>query len=235
MDNNQIIITGVTKTYERKIILDHVGLTLEKGGMYAIAGRNGCGKTTLLSILAGANRADAGEISFFGIDPTRERKAFGRLCGYVPQENPLMEELTARDNLRLWASWHQIHKSGVVKRFELKEIARRPVKKLSGGTKRRLAIACALAAGQRILLLDEPSSSLDIYYRGKILADLRAFAEAGGTVLMSTHDRDELEACRTCFLMRSYDETTPEIPQIEAMSAQEVIRVIMGADAPAAT
>lgn len=93
---------GIYKSYHRRPVLNGIDLSVSPGTCVGIVGSNGCGKTTLLSILAGAIRAERGSVRYHGVEAFGQPKVFAREAAYVPQENPLIEELSVRDNLRLW-------------------------------------------------------------------------------------------------------------------------------------
>ena len=155
-----------------------------------------------MQILAGAIQPDAGEISFFGKNPLQKRTYFRKYVGYVPQEPPLIEELTVKDNLKLWGVWQSEHRELLLSSFELEELLKTEVRKLSGGMKRRLSIACALAQWPPILLLDEPTTALDLYYKDNIQQWLMQYRSMNGIVLLTSHDENEILSCDRCLIMK---------------------------------
>ena len=155
-----------------------------------------------MQILAGAIQPDAGEISFFGKNPLQKRTYFRKYVGYVPQEPPLIEELTVKDNLKLWGVWQSEHRELLLSSFELEELLKTEVRKLSGGMKRRLSIACALAHWPPILLLDEPTTALDLYYKDNIQQWLMQYRSMNGIVLLTSHDENEILSCDRCLIMK---------------------------------
>lgn len=195
-------VRNISKKYGKKTILKDISFSISPGQRVAIVGRNGCGKTTLMQILSGSMKADSGEISFFGHNPLRSRRYFREYIGYVPQDIPLLPELTVIDNLRLWRVTKCPNYKYIVERFELTPIMKTEVRKLSGGMKRRLAIACAIAAWPPILLLDEPTTALDIYYKENIQAWLSEYNNLNGMVLVSTHEEAEIVACDRCLFLK---------------------------------
>lgn len=168
----------------------------------ALAGKNGCGKTTLMQILA---REPSGlmleKFPFSERIHCRRRTYFRKYVGYVPQEPPLIEELTVKDNLKLWGVWQSEHRELLLSSFELEELLKTEVRKLSGGMKRRLSIACALAQWPPILLLDEPTTALDLYYKDNIQQWLMQYRSMNGIVLLTSHDENEILSCDRCLIM----------------------------------
>ncbi|MBQ5810049.1 MAG: ATP-binding cassette domain-containing protein, partial [Clostridia bacterium] len=126
--------------------------------------------------------------------------------GYVPQGTPLIEELSAKDNLRLWYGKNQLEaelKRGVPALLGVNEFINVAVNKMSGGMKKRLSIACAVASHPRLILLDEPSAALDIACKQNILNYLKEHKKAGGALVLVTHDPLELELCDRCFILKN--------------------------------
>jgi ABC-2 type transport system ATP-binding protein len=194
-----IEVSHIQKKYGKKQILTDISFTASPGECIAIAGRNGCGKSTLLKILAGVMDADGGEIVYYGKNTIRQRREF---CGYLPQENPLMEELNVRDNLRLWEGKHRSAMETVTAQFQLEDILKQKVKTLSGGMKRRLSIACALMKMPAVMIMDEPTTALDLYYKESIQVWMQQYLKGNGTVIMTTHDEGEIAQADRCLLMK---------------------------------
>lgn len=201
----EIELTGLYKSYKRKQVLDKVSLTANPGDCVGILGGNGCGKSTLLSILAGVQKADAGSFLYQREDLLRNGKLRSEVLGYVPQGNPLMEELNAWDNLRLWYDGGAIRRElegGVLEMLGIGAFLKTPVHKMSGGMKKRLSIGCAVMANPKILLLDEPSAALDIICKEHIYQYLAGYKAQGGTIFLATHDIQELELCDQCYILK---------------------------------
>ena len=113
-----------------------------------------------------------------------------------------MEELTVKDNLKLWGVWQSEHRELLLASFELEDLLKTEVRKLSGGMKRRLSIACALAQWPPILLLDEPTTALDLYYKNNIQQWLMQYRSMNGIVLLTSHDENEILSCDRCLIMK---------------------------------
>lgn len=202
-----IKLASITKSYGKKQILTDVTLIVPRGRCVGLVGKNGSGKSTLLSIMAGALKADAGSI-YYHDKIMATRKDLARYAAFVPQENPLIEELSVRDNLRLWyadslTSIEDALKAGLPYEMGLGQILTEKVKNLSGGMKKRLSIACALANDAPVLLLDEPAASLDLVMKQDIISYLKRYLDRGGTVVISSHDRDELAMCDTLYHLKN--------------------------------
>ena len=192
-----IEVKNISKRYMNNV-LDDISFNAEKGQCIGIIGANGCGKTTLLSIMAGVNKAQSGKI-YYNNELADRKSVFKKYIAYVPQENPLIDELTTKDNLLLWLGSNRKIKdgfeNGVLKDLGIDEFLNKQVNELSGGMKRRLSIGISLSNNAPIMLLDEPGSALDIYGKQEVNSYISNYVKNGGTVVMSTHDRDEIDLC----------------------------------------
>lgn len=208
----RITIQDIKKSYRSAQILSGVCIEAGEGSMTCILGKNGCGKSTLLSILAGVVKADSGAFFYDAeseprIDLFKRRLDASRLIGYVPQSTPLLEELSALDNLRLWYTGgkkvlRQELEEGVLKDLDIDRFLHKNVRTLSGGMKKRLSIGCALAHHPRILLLDEPGAALDLIAKEQIVTWLKKFCDQGGIVLLASHELGEIENCSRAYILR---------------------------------
>ena len=201
----------ISQSYGHRQILTDISFLASSGECIGIAGRNGCGKSTLLSILAGVRKPQEGTISCCGYQlmpkkdaaARRNHMTFGSLIGYVPQTNPLLPDLSARDNLKLWTGGAIPKDSAAIRALELTDFLDRKTEKLSGGMKRRLAIACALINRPPVLILDEPASALDLYHRDAIFGYLRDYLSEGNIIIIATHDPEEMRFCSRLFRLQN--------------------------------
>ena len=189
--------------YGSEPVLENVCLTASAGECVGIAGVNGSGKSTLLSILAGMRRASGGNLICMGHDLFREKGQFAKLIGYVPQDNPLLSDLTVSDKL------------------ELVPLLKKRAGKLSGGQKRRLTIACALLGDQRILIMDEPTSALDVGQKEIIHRYIKDFTAQKGVVIMATHDIIEMELCDRLYHLSEHRLTEADVNQVVYLLRKE--------------
>ena len=192
-------VNGISKSYGGKTVLKQIDFKLAAGEQAAIIGRNGCGKSTLLSIMAGLLKPDSGSVSYFSHDIYKEKKTVGKYCGYLPQGDCLIEELSVRDNISLWSGKRGMPDKDILDFFKLNEILDEPVAKLSGGMKRRVSIACTAVDWPSVLLLDEPTNGLDIYHKQDLREFLREFRKLNGIIVLVTHDEKEIEESSRCF------------------------------------
>jgi heme ABC exporter ATP-binding subunit CcmA len=187
-----IQVTGLRKAYGATLVLDGVDLTVRAGEAVGLLGPNGAGKTTLLKILATVARPTRGTARIAGHDCARDAERVRRLVGLVAHGAHVYEDLTALENLTFWRRFAGERPDGetlrgVLAEVELDDCGDARVRTFSAGMKRRLSLARLLLARPRVLLLDEPFSSLDQRARKWLEQYLQAFRAGGGAILMATH------------------------------------------------
>lgn len=205
MKSSSIDIVGLKKRYGKRDILKGVTLNIEFGSCIGILGGNGSGKTTILSILAGITDADEGEFICEDYDLLKDDKRRRFLVGIIPQCNPLIEELSGKDNLLLWHDRKYLNmsaKEGIIKELGITKFMNKRVSTLSEGMKKRLSIACAVKKHSKILLMDEPSAALDIVAKEIIHEYIKKFTDMGGIVILVTHDESELNLCDRHYILK---------------------------------
>lgn len=197
-----IDVEHISFSYGKKPILKDISFHVNSGERIAIIGNNGCGKSTLLRIMAGIIKPQEGTVRYYGKDACSDRDLFRKYCGYVPQENPLMEELSVKDNLRLWNKGKKEIPEEIIRMNGLENILTEKVTVLSGGMKRRLSIACAMMGMPPIMLMDEPTSALDMEYRKQIHEWMDRYRKMNGTLVIVTHDKEEIEESDIIFKLK---------------------------------
>ncbi len=202
-----LVANGIGFSYRNKQVLHALNLTVHPGDFVCIVGRNGCGKTTLLSILSGSVRPTVGELFYQGVNTASAPDVFLNQIGYVPQENPILGDLSVYDNLRFWfhgnaAELDVILKEPIFLSLGIQELLKSKASKLSGGQKKKVNIAGALINHPSILILDEPSSSLDVCMKQEISNFLQTFHSIGGTIILASHEESELMISNQIFVMK---------------------------------
>jgi ABC-2 type transport system ATP-binding protein len=188
-------LVGVSKTYREVVALNGLNLQLRPGEVVGLLGPNGSGKTTTVSILAGIRRADSGQVSVLGSRPGS--LAVRRRLGITPQEHGFPDGLKVREVIDLVHAHypHPRHADDLLDAFDLGSLTGRMATKLSGGQARRLAVALAFAGDPDLVMLDEPSTGLDIQSRRQLWDRIRDLVIGGKrTVLLTSHYMDEIEA-----------------------------------------
>lgn len=193
-------VDRLSKSFGQLRAVDGVSFEIREGEIYGLLGPNGAGKTTTISMVCGLLRADAGDVNIAGRALWSDPQAARRLMGVVPQEIALYEELSGRENLEFWGRIAGLGAADAKKRaaelleaLSLSDRARDPVKKYSGGMKRRINIGCALMHRPQLLLLDEPTVGIDPQARANILEFVRGLRDAGTAILYTTHYLEEAE------------------------------------------
>ncbi|WP_420368999.1 ATP-binding cassette domain-containing protein [Curtobacterium sp. L1-20] len=191
---------GLVKTFGTNRAVDGVDLRVEAGTVYGVLGPNGAGKTTTISMLATLLRPDAGEARVFGHDVRREAQVVRSLIGVTGQYASVDETLSATENLVIFARLLGLGRAEskrkaveLLERFGLTEAASRPLKKFSGGMRRRLDLAASLIAQPPLIFLDEPTTGLDPRTRSQMWDTIRELVATGSTVLLTTQYLDEAD------------------------------------------
>jgi ABC-2 type transport system ATP-binding protein len=199
MEKPTLEIRNLSKTFGETVALDNFSLTVDKGEVLGLLGPNGAGKTTLISILSGTLGGFSGSVVFQGVNLFSDRRLKNRI-GIVPQDMAFYAELSARDNLFFWGGLYDIPRSRLKRRVEellvlveLEDRSREPVKRFSGGMKRRLNTAIGLIHEPELLLLDEPTVGIDVQAKISILDIIRRAGDAGTAVIFTTHQLAEVE------------------------------------------
>jgi ABC-2 type transport system ATP-binding protein len=189
-----VALSGLTKRFGAVTAVDALDLTIEQGEIVAFLGPNGAGKTSTIDMVLGLSRPDAGTAEVFGMAP-RTAVAHG-LVTAVMQTGGLLKDLTVAETVELTAALfaHTRPVAEVLERAGLTAIAGRRVAKCSGGEQQRLRFAMALLPEPDLLILDEPTTGMDVEGRREFWAAIRADAERGRTVLFATHYLEEADA-----------------------------------------
>ena len=194
MADSIVTVEKVSLKYKKTVLTD-VTITAQKGEVVGLLGLNGSGKSTLLSAIAGLRKTHSGTIRVEG------------KAGFVTQENALIDELSAMDNLKMWTP---LNKAEIMKALTETELSilkvndfiDLKVKRMSGGMKKRLAIASVLLSKPDILLLDEPLAALDIPAKNDIIKFIDSFRAKGGTVFIASHSEEMFKHCSKIYLLK---------------------------------
>ncbi|MCW2637917.1 MAG: transporter, ATP-binding protein [Dactylosporangium sp.] len=191
-----IVVNGLQKAYGAVKAVDGVSFEVDDGEFFGILGPNGAGKTTILEIVEGLREADAGEVRLFGDSPWPRNPALLPRIGVQLQASSFFERLTAREQIRTFASLYGVGPKKADDMLELVGLADKAdvrAEKLSGGQMQRLSIACALVHDPELVFLDEPTAALDPQARRNLWDLLRTINTQGRTIVLTTHYMDEAE------------------------------------------
>lgn len=225
-------IENLCKRYGKRPVLQNLNLNLQPGEIYGLLGPNGAGKTTTINIISGLLQADSGAVYIGG---RRAGEATKPLLGIMPQENLLYRTLTCEENLAFFGRIYGLSRRDRKSQIErclglvnLLERAKTPVERLSGGMQRRLSLAVAMMHRPKLLILDEPTTGLDIEARYEVWSLIRSFKQSGITVLLTTHLLDEVERlCQRIGIIKQgqllAEGTLAELRQ--RIPAQEIVTV----------
>ena len=195
-----IDVTGLTKVFGKKTVVDHLDMRVSRGEIYGFLGPNGSGKTTFIRMLCGLLRPDDGQGTCLGFDVRTEADRIKPLVGYMSQRFSLYEDLSVRENLGFIARMYGVADKAAavertIERLRLARFRDQLAGTLSGGWKQRLALAACMIHQPRLLLLDEPTAGVDPMARRDFWDEVHRLAGEGITALISTHYMDEAERC----------------------------------------
>ncbi|UHQ55635.1 MULTISPECIES: ABC transporter ATP-binding protein [Microbulbifer] len=197
-----VIARGLTKVFGDLVAVNAVDLRIDKRQVYGFLGPNGSGKSTTIRMLCGLLTPSGGNIDVLGMEIPRQAEALRRRIGYMTQHFSLFGDLTVRENLEFLAAVQGLAAAPARRRvaelleeFHFSGMERQLAATLSGGQKQRLALAGSIVHGPELLFLDEPTSAVDPESRRDFWEKLFELADAGTTILVSSHYMDEAERC----------------------------------------
>lgn len=193
-------IEGITKKFKDIAAVDNISLEINEGEIYGLLGPNGAGKSTTINMICGLIKPDKGSISILERDIKKEPDYCKRNIGAVPQDIAIYEDLTAYENVEFFAGLYGLNgeklRNSVNDALEftgLSDKAKEFPSKFSGGMKRRLNIACAIAHKPNLIIMDEPTVGIDPQSRNHILQSVKTLNSMGSTIIYTTHYMEEAE------------------------------------------
>jgi ABC-2 type transport system ATP-binding protein len=190
-----IVVENFCKSYGSNRVVNHLHFTVRRGEIFALLGPNGAGKTTTVETLEGYRKPDEGTIRVLGLDPISQARELKPRIGVMLQQDGLYQALTAREVLQLFAGYyaHPQNIDTLIERVGLSSAAKTRCRRLSGGQKRRLALAVALVGRPELIFMDEPTAGMDPQARLTTWEIVRDLQQQGVTILLTTHLMDEAE------------------------------------------
>ena len=238
-DQQGLVVTGLMKSYKRQPVVRGVSLSVRRGEAVGLLGPNGAGKTTVFYMITGLIAADSGRIGLDGADithlPMYQRARLG--IGYLPQESSIFRGLTVEENIRAVLELVEPKKAKresllreLLDEFHITHLRNSPAVALSGGERRRVEIARALAADPQFMLLDEPFAGIDPIAIGDIRKLVRQLTARGIGVLITDHNvRETLELIDKALIIHEGQVLTIGTPT-EIVRNPDVRRYFLGAD-----
>jgi ABC-2 type transport system ATP-binding protein len=193
-------IEHLSKTFDSIKAVDDISFEVKKGEIFGFLGPNGAGKTTAISMISGLLKPDSGKITIDSMDLESHLKSIKKIMGVVPQDMAFYEELTASENLLFWGRLQGVKRKILEERIQIYLQAtgllgreNDPLKKYSGGMKRRINLIIGLIHQPKLLLLDEPTIGIDVQTRLNIFNLIKEASLQGTTILYTTHNLQEAE------------------------------------------
>ncbi|CRK81544.1 ABC transporter ATP-binding protein [Neobacillus massiliamazoniensis] len=197
---NILEIKNLTKKFADFIAVDNISLSIREGEIFGFLGPNGAGKSTTINMIAGLLRSNEGEINILGKNSVKNSRFAKMNIGVVPQDLAIYEDLTAFENVKFFAGLYGLRGSELAERVHealefvgLSDKKKEYPKNFSGGMKRRLNIACAIAHRPKLIIMDEPTVGIDPQSRNYILQSIRNLNDMGCTIIYTSHYMEEVE------------------------------------------
>ena len=209
------------KRFGNTVAVDALDLQVPHGRIYGFLGPNGCGKSTTIRMLCGLLTPTSGSVTVLGRDVAAEAQQLKSRIGYMTQKFSLFADLSNEENLRFIADIYGLQRRArqsrikeLLHQYDLYDRRKQLAGSMSGGQKQRLALACAVLHHPDLLLLDEPTSAVDPQSRRDFWAKLFELADAGTTILVSTHYMDEAERCHRLAILDSGRKVADDSPEL---------------------
>ncbi len=195
MTSSAISVSNLCKSYGSLRAVEDLTFSVARGEVFGLLGPNGAGKTTTVEVLEGYRKADSGDVQVLGLDPSVEGQLLRQQIGVMLQECGLYPGLKAYEVLRLFSSYYASARDpeALLDEVGLTRVRSSYVRRLSGGEKQRLSLACALIGRPQLLFLDEPTAGMDPIARAVTWDLIRGTVESGATVVLTTHLLEEAE------------------------------------------
>ena len=208
---NILKVNNLKKNFKDNKVLKGISFKVDRGEILCFLGPNGAGKSTTINILTAALKSDGGEVLYKGSKISNNLRSYKKQLGVVPQDIALYEELTAERNVRFFASLYGLKGKDLIEAAEkalefagLTDKKHDKVKTFSGGMKRRLNIACAIAHSPELVIMDEPTVGIDPQSRNHILNSIKKLRDEGMTILYTTHYMEEVEEISTRIIIMDH-------------------------------
>ncbi|MDF2502799.1 ABC transporter ATP-binding protein [Clostridium sp.] len=210
-------IKNIKKSYKEKVVLKDISFNVKNGEILCVLGPNGAGKSTTINILTTALNYDSGEIKYNGEIISSNNKMFKRDLGVVPQDIAIYEDISAEKNVKFFASLYGLRGKDLENKVNealefvgLSDKKKDKPKTFSGGMKRRLNIACAIAHNPKLIIMDEPTVGIDPQSRKHILESIKKLRSRGATIIYTTHYMEEVEEISSRIIIMDHGEIIAE-------------------------